>query len=104
MAYLVNVSLRAEEDLAGIYAAINADSSDSAFRWFQGLERAILTLEENPERCPVTPEDANLRHLLHGKKPHVYRVIYRLVHKTNEVDVLHIRHRARQAFSADDLT
>jgi plasmid stabilization system protein ParE len=104
MAYLVRILPRAQRDLDAIYAAINAEHSDAAFRWFDGLERAVFTLEEIAERCPVTPEDASLRHLLYGKKPHVYRVIYRVVENQNEVHTLHIRHGARQAFKADDLT
>jgi toxin ParE1/3/4 len=104
MAYLVKISLRAELDLDTIYAAINAGQSPVAFRWFNGLERALLTLEEHPERCPTTPEDARLRHLLYGKKPHVYRVIYRVSEARNEVDILHIRHGARQAFTRGELT
>jgi toxin ParE1/3/4 len=103
MAYLVNISLRAERDLDSIYVAINAQYSDAAFRWFNGLERALLTLEERPDRCPVTPEDAQLRHLLYGKKPHVYRLIYRVSEPHREVDVLQVRHWARQPFKRGDL-
>jgi toxin ParE1/3/4 len=94
---------RAQRDLNAIYEAINAEYLDAACRWFNGLEHALFTLEESPARCPITREDARLRHLLNGKKPHVYRVIYRLDERNNEVDVLHIRHDARQAFRADDL-
>jgi toxin ParE1/3/4 len=104
MAYLVKIAPRAQRDLDAIYAAINAESSDAAFRWFNGLERALFTLEEIAARCPVTPEDHDLRHLLDGKKPHVYRVIYRLVETHKEVEILHIRHGARQAFKPDDVT
>jgi plasmid stabilization system protein ParE len=104
MAYLVKIMPRAERDLVAVYAAINAEHSDAAFRWFRGLEHAVLTLKETPARCPVTPEDASLRHLLYGNKPHIYRVIYRILEKQKEVDILHIRHGARQVFKTDDLT
>lgn len=104
MAYLVKIMPRAERDLAAVYAAIGAEQSDAAFRCFRGLERAVFTLEETPVRCPVTPEDAHLRHLLYGNKPHLYRVIFRIVEKPKEVDILHICHGARQAFKGEDLT
>jgi plasmid stabilization system protein ParE len=104
MAYLVKVSHRAERDLEDIYAAVNAEHSDMAFQWFNRLERALLTLEESPQRCPVTREDTQLRHLLYGKKPHVYRVIFRVHERPKEVDILHIRRGARKAFKSDDLT
>lgn len=94
MPYLINIMPRAERDLAAIYGAIHARESDAAYRWFRGLERAISTLKETPARCPATPENARLRHLLDGKKPHINRVIFRIVEKHKYVDVLHIRHGA----------
>jgi toxin ParE1/3/4 len=103
MAYLVKITSRAQVDLDAIYAAINAEYSATAFRWFNRLERALLTLEEAPARCPVTPEDGHFRLLLFGNKPHIYRVIYRVLERHEEVEVLHIRHGARQAFKAGDL-
>src|ERR1035438_3701414 len=78
MAYLVNVMPRAKLDLEDIYAALGAEHSEAAFRWFGGLERAVFTLEEHPARCPVTPEDASLR------QPHIYRVIYRIVEEREQ--------------------
>jgi len=79
MVYQIRIMPQAERDLAAIYQAINAESSLKGHRWFERLERAILTLEEDPTRCPVTTEDRLLRHLLYGKKPHIFRVIYRVV-------------------------
>ena len=93
MAYRVNVTARAERDLALLFDEINAWQSDAALKWYRGLKQAILSLEKIPNRCPETSsENANLRHLLYGHKPHVYRIIYRLSEKTKHVDVLHIRH------------
>ncbi len=100
MAYLVSIMPRAERDFAEIYAAINAEHSDVAYQWFPGLDRALATLEENPSRCPATPERKNLRHLLYGNKPHIYRLIYRIVERKKEVEILHVRHGARQRFKA----
>lgn len=103
MAYLVRILQRAERDFAYIYESINAEQSDAAFRWFRGLERSLFTLEENPRRCPVTPESKSLRHLLYGNKPHVYRVIYRIVERRKEVEILHIRHGAMDKFDPGEL-
>jgi len=61
--------------------------------WYRGFREAILSLEEHPDRCPVTPENANLRHPFYGYKPYFYRVLYR-VKRRKPVDVLHIRHGA----------
>lgn len=96
MAYVVNITSRAERDLASLYLEINAECSDAAWKWYQGLKQAILSLEEQPKRCPMTRERVNLRHLLYGRKPHVCRVIFRVREKQSEVEVLHIRHGARR--------
>jgi plasmid stabilization system protein ParE len=91
---------RAERDFLAIYEAIDAEYSDSALRWFTGLQRVIFTLEKNPTRCPTTPESKSLRHLLYGRKPHIYRIIYRIVERRKEIEILHIRHGARDKLSA----
>jgi toxin ParE1/3/4 len=104
MAYRLKLMPRAQRDLSGIYAWIGAHSSDAALAWYLGLRDAIGTLRNRPGRCPLTPEDRRLRHLLYGHKPHVYRIIYRILEKPRQVDVLHIRHGARQEFKAGDLT
>jgi toxin ParE1/3/4 len=103
MAYLVNLTGRAERDLAQLYGEINAGNSDVALKWYRGLKKAILSLEEQPNRCPVTPENSMLRHLLYGRKPHIYRAIYRVLEKQKQVEVLHIRHGARRRLKGSDV-
>jgi toxin ParE1/3/4 len=98
MAYLVELAARAERDLNFLYEQINAAESAAAARWFNGLEQALFTLERFPRRCPLAPESkkarSSLRHLLYGRKPHVYRVIYEIDERRKVVRVLTIRHRA----------
>ena len=96
MAYLVNITARAERDFTGIYVAIDAEESETARKWFRGMMRAILSLEELPARCPATKENPSLRHLLYGRQPHVYRIIFRIIEDRQQVEVLHIRHGARR--------
>lgn len=96
MEYAVNLTVRAERDLANLYEAINAEHSEAARKWYLGLKKEILSLRTLPFRCPVTPERANLRHLLYGHGHNTYRVIYRVTGR--EVDVLHIRHGSRRKF------
>jgi toxin ParE1/3/4 len=103
MAYLVKITSRAERDLAHMYEKINAERSDAALKWYWGLKGAILTLEEQPNRCPLTQKKDGLRHLLYGHKPNIYRVIFRVVERQKSVEVLHIRHGARRKFKASEL-
>jgi len=91
-----------------LYQTVNAPGPESALKWYRKLKQVILSLEENPNRCPRTPESEKYRHLLYGRKPHVYRVIYRVRETPKQVDVLHIRHGARRPFEdsefcADDV-
>jgi toxin ParE1/3/4 len=74
---------------------------EPAARWFDGLIEAIRSLSVNTERCPVTAEDSEYRHLLYGRTPNVYRIVFRKLPK--RVIVAHIRHGAQQPFTAADL-
>lgn len=103
MAYLVNLTARAERDLTLLFLHINAEESDAALKWYRGFKEAILNLEEQPNRCPQTPENGKLLHLLYGHKPHIYRAIYRVLEKQKHVEVLHIRHGARRRFKGSDV-
>ena len=96
MAFRVKIMPRAERDLAAIYRVIG--ESKAARAWYQGLKDGIRSLLDNPHRSPVSPEDTMLKHWLYGSKPHVYRVIYRVLEGAKRVEVLHIRHGAMDAF------
>jgi len=96
MAYRVDLTARAARNLRRIYRDIEAATSEAARAWFNGLEAAVLSLDENPGRSPVTPEDRGLRHLLYGHGRHIYRIIYTIDERDAVVTVLHIRHGARQ--------
>ena len=104
MAYRIKIMPRAGRDLAGIYERLNARSSEVAHTWYGGLRDAIRALRKYPNRCPTTPEDKDLRHLLYGKTPHIYRVVYRISERQKQVEVLHIRHGARDEFKTSELT
>ncbi len=103
MAYVVNTTPHTERDLASLYRQINAEYSDKALEWYLGIKEAILSLEHQPNRCPLTRRKDKLRHLLYGQKPHIYRAIYRVREKQKQVEVLHIRHGARRKLKPSDL-
>lgn len=98
MPFLVKLLPRAERDLEAIYNYIDADSSAAAHRWFNGLADAMASLANSPERNPRTAENPELRHLLYGHKPHIYRIIYSVNRSTKQVSIVHVRHGARDAF------
>jgi plasmid stabilization system protein ParE len=102
MPYLVRLADRALRDMEAIYEFIDAEASESAFAWFNNLAREIYSLERFPERGAVTRESKRLRHLLIGKKPSTYRIIYAVDKRNDVVNVLHIRHGARAALSTKE--
>ena len=102
MPYLVRLADRALRDMEAIYEFIDAEASETAFAWFNDLAREIYSLERFPERGAVIPESKKLRHLLFGKKPSTYRIIYALDKRKHLVSVLHIRHSARAPLSGEE--
>jgi toxin ParE1/3/4 len=107
MTYRVELAYRAVRDLEILYMEKNAAESQAAARWYNGLEEAVYTLGTHPHRCPVAPEarkaKRKLFHLLYGKKPHIYRVIYEVDERQKTVWVLTIRHGARQKLKRSDI-
>jgi plasmid stabilization system protein ParE len=102
MPSLVRLTDRALRDMQAIYKFIEADSSQTAFAWFNGLAETIYSLEGFPERGSTIPEDKKLRQLLFGKKPNTYRIIYAVNKRKDAVNVLHIRHGARAALLTEE--
>jgi toxin ParE1/3/4 len=107
MTYRVELAHRAIRDLEILYVEKNAAESQASARWYNGLEEAVYTLATHPYRCPAAPEARKVKrkllHLLYGKKPHIYRVIYEVDERQKTVWVLTIRHGARQKLKPYDL-
>lgn len=106
MTYGVELANRAVRDLEILYVEKNAAESQGAARWYNGLEEAVYTLAKFPYRCPVAPEARTIKrkllHLLYGKKPYVYRVIYEVDERRQTVWVLTIRHGARRKLTPSE--
>ena len=102
MPYLVSLTDRALRDLEAICEFIEADSSKAAFEWFNGLAETIYSSEQFPERGATIPEGKKLRHLLFGKSPNTYRILYGLDKRKNVVNILHIRHGARASLATGE--
>jgi toxin ParE1/3/4 len=99
MAFRVKTSTKAKRDLDAILAwLLSQEAGEAGLRWFQGLREAVASLSHSPQRCALAPENAmfplEVRQLLYGRKPHVYRVLYTIEGDT--VSVLHIRHGRRK--------
>ena len=102
MAFRVETTEQAERDILDILDwLISEQAGETGLRWFQGLERAIASLSELPKRCPVAQESENfpfeVRHLLYGRKPHVYRILFTVVGET--VYIFYVWHGRRKPVS-----
>lgn len=107
MAYGVEITRRAESDLEELYRWVVERAPQQGARWFNGLERAVLSLDQHPKRCPVAPESFDPEHpvrvMTYGRKPHAFRVFFTVDDDAEIVRVLHVRRGARQRPMAEDL-
>jgi plasmid stabilization system protein ParE len=107
MAYRVEIAKNAEAELEELYRWVVARAPQQGAKWFNGLERVILSLDQHPERCPLAPEgfdrDHPVRVLSYGRRPRVYRIFFTVDHPTKVVRVVHIRRGARERPTVDEL-
>lgn len=99
MKFRVEVSAQAETDAGEILSwLLSAGAGETGIRWLLGLEDAIASLETFPEAYPLAPENSRfrfeVRQLLYGRNPHVYRIQFTI--ESDTVKVLHIRHARRR--------
>jgi plasmid stabilization system protein ParE len=99
MAFRVEISAQAERDAEAILEwLLSQHSGQTGIDWFLALDDAFGSLAEFPERCPIAPESVRfpfeVRQLLYGRKPHLYRILFTI--QADTVHVLHIRHGRRK--------
>jgi plasmid stabilization system protein ParE len=99
MAFRIEASAQAESDAVAILEWLfEQHSGETGVRWFVALNDAIASLATFPERCPVAPENSafpfEVRQLLYGRKPHVYRILFTI--DGDVVQILHMRHGRRR--------
>jgi plasmid stabilization system protein ParE len=108
MAYRVEIAKSAEAQLEDLYLWVIERAPSQGISWFNGLEQAILSLDQHPERCPIAPESFDpghpIRVLHYGRSPHVYRVFFTVNDSANIVRVVHVRRGARRRPTAGELT
>jgi plasmid stabilization system protein ParE len=93
MSYSVIIEERAKSDIREAARWMAQYSPRKALTWHFEIEEAVLSLENNPLRCPLAPEyqffHEEIRQLIFEK----YRILF--VVKDEEVHVLYVRHSAR---------
>jgi len=106
MARTVQLRPGAQADLREITRYISQRvSAASAARWLTAIQATIARLATDADQCPQADEavdlGVDLRELLHGRRPHVYRILFTIADDT--VNVLRVRHAAQDRLTADDV-
>ncbi|MFN6568136.1 type II toxin-antitoxin system RelE/ParE family toxin [Dendronalium sp. ChiSLP03b] len=103
MTYRIDFSsiAKAEADAAFLSFSQFTTADRSQF-WYQGLIKAIISLQEMPRRCPIAREDVffnqEIRQLLYGQGKQAYRILFTVLEDQPipTVRILHIRHAAQK--------
>ena len=107
MAYRVEIARRAESGLEELYLWVVEWAPQQGAKWFNGLERAVLSLAQYPKRCPIAPESIDPDHPVHvlayGRRPHAYRIFLAADDGAGVVRVLHVRRGMRRPPTAYEL-
>jgi plasmid stabilization system protein ParE len=99
MTFRIEFSAEAQRDADAIYEWLAVQhAGETGLRWFSALETAIKSLRDFPERCQTAPDISpqlfEVRQLLYGNRPHIYRILFTI--RNDTVYVLNIRHGRRQ--------
>jgi plasmid stabilization system protein ParE len=93
MTFRVRFLATADRDAAAIYDRIRTLAPIQGPIWYERLLATIENLQHSPRRCPLAPENSRVsvevRQLLFGRKPHIYRVLFTITDDT--VFILRIR-------------
>lgn len=105
MALAVTIARKATWDILAIEKWLLPLGLHVVARWQKQLGRAFRELEDHPDRYAEAHETEkfgfDLRELLIGKRPHVYRVLFTV--DENAVNVLRILYAAHDELDEDDL-
>lgn len=78
-------------------------SASSADRWLAAIQSTIQRLATDADQWPQADDDLgiDLRERLHGRRPHVYRILFTIDGDT--VNVLRVRHAAQDRLAEGDV-
>ncbi len=111
MTYRIDFSSVAKAEADAAFLRLSQYTSpERSQSWYQGLIKAISSLQEMPRRCSLAREDAlfsqEIRQLLYGRGKTTYRILFTILEEQAipTVRILHVRNAAQKAIgeSADD--
>ncbi|MFQ4143988.1 type II toxin-antitoxin system RelE/ParE family toxin [Chlorogloeopsis sp. ULAP02] len=110
MTYRIDFSSIAKAEADAAFLSFSQSTTDErAQLWYQGLIKAIVSLQEMPRRCPIAREDAffsqEIRQLLYGQGKQTYRILFTVLEDqpVPTVRILHIRHGAQKTIGEPEV-
>lgn len=98
MTYRVVVTAKAKADAVEAFRWFAEQSPTAAAHWYAGLEKALVKLDQNPERHPIAEDESErfgfiMRQMLYGRRRGVYRILFSV---EGDLVILHsVRHSSR---------
>jgi len=103
MTYRIDFSSVAKAEADAAFLSFSKFTTfNRAQEWYQGLIKAISSLQEMPYRCTLARENAffsqEIRQLLYGRGQHTYRILFTVLadQPIPTVRILHIRNAAQR--------
>lgn len=88
------------DDLRETVRWISRNSRRNAQQWRQRVRAKAGTLNHNPQRCAIAPDNdafrVTVRQLLYGRRPNVFRILYHIQERTQTVRIVRVMHAARR--------
>lgn len=103
MAYRVEVTEPAEEDIDETVAYMAKDSFEAALRWHDGLWQLIFSLSDAPTRFSLIEEAEELGFPYRSAIHYSHRVIFRIDDALSTVYVVRVYHGARHPLTRRDI-
>lgn len=104
MTYRIDFSSIAKAEADDAFLSFSQFTTpDRAQEWYQGLIKAISSLQEMPYRCALARENAffsqEIRQILYGRGQHTYRILFTVLEEQAipTVRILHVRNAAQRA-------
>jgi plasmid stabilization system protein ParE len=106
MAFRVELTPRAERDVAELFAWYQERSPDAARRWYLRVVSQLASLDHQPERCALAPEsvlvERTIRQLFVGRRKVAwFRALFEC--RGDAVVVLRLRRCTQDELPADEL-
>lgn len=109
MIYRADLSSVAKAEADAAFLSFSQYTTPSrAQSLYQGLIKAIASLQEMPRRCALAHENAffsqEIRQLLYGKGQHTHRILFTVLDDQTPptVRILHIRNASQRAIGEED--